>query len=423
MVDQSTGLVGKRSGAEPRVHIVYASYTWWPPHFGGELLVTKERLESLAALGHCVTVLTSGVPGYPRVESLGVRQIVYRSPSVGGRRWQRALRRLLYPAWLLATLWQRQFDVLHMGPLPLPLLLGNSFLARLAASLAHGRGARLVAVLSLADSEERPLVMRGVRGVYNRALFGSADVAVAVSPALHEALAQQFAGTTTLMMNAVRTDVFRPLPKETRQVVRQARGVSPDEVVFAFLGTVGYRKGFDTLATAFEQLCRDGMPARLWVIGPNSPAHNQNLDPVEVTSMLAPLADLDDRVTLWGRVDDRRRLREILGSADAFVFPSRREGQGLAPLEAMALEVPVIVSLLPGITDQAVVEGVSGLYITPGDVDGLTRAMRCLAKDGELRRVMGVAGRRVILNKFGWEDHIEEWERVYAGAWLQVGSG
>jgi len=384
-------------------------------------LVTKERLEALAARGYRVTILTSGVPGYPRVESLGVRQIVYRSPSVGRRRWQKALRRLLYPAWLLATLCRRRFDVLHMGSLSLPSLLGNSFVARLSAIVARRRSARFLAVLSLSDSEEDPLVMRGARGVYNRALFGSADVAVAVSPALYEALAERFPGAATLLMNAVRTDVFRPLPKEARQVVRQARGVSPDEVVFAFLGTVGYRKGFDTLAAAFEQLCRDGMPVRLWVIGPNSPAHSQNLDPAEVASMLGRLAAVDNRVTLLGRIDDRIRLREILGSTDVFVFPSRREGQGIAPLEAMALGVPVIVSRLPGITDQAVVEGVSGFYITPGDVEGLTRAMRCLAKDGELRRAMGIAGRQVILNKFGWEDHIEKWEKAYIGARVQVG--
>jgi glycosyltransferase involved in cell wall biosynthesis len=217
-------------------------------------------------------------------------------------------------------------------------------------------------------------------------------------------------------MNGVQTDLFAPLVENTRLRVRVAAGAAPEEVVFAFLGTVGARKGFDVLAEAFLRICREGLPVQLWVIGPNSPEQNQNLDWEEVKGLLRPLDVVADRVHLWGRVDDRKRLREVLGSSDVFVFPSRREGQGVAPLEAMALELPVVISRLPRITDQAAVEGQSGYYVAPGDTDQLARTMRSLAIDRNLRRSMGVAGRRRVVEHFGWDRHISQWEEIYSGA-------
>jgi hypothetical protein len=60
--------------------ILFVSYHYWPPHFGGELKISIERFESLVKRGHQVTALTSGVPGLPARETLNGIEI-RRFPS------------------------------------------------------------------------------------------------------------------------------------------------------------------------------------------------------------------------------------------------------------------------------------------------------------------------------------------------------
>ena len=118
-------------------------------------------------------------------------------------------------------------------------------------------------------------------------------------------------------------------------------------------------------------------------------------------------------IKYWGRIDNRDELTTILASSDVFVFPSRKEGMPLAPMEAMSAGVPVIISRIPGVTDQASIEGVTGRYIQVNDADELRNAMIELGSDPELRKRMGRAARQRIEQEFGWEKHIDEWEALY----------
>jgi len=150
-----------------------------------------------------------------------------------------------------------------------------------------------------------------------------------------------------------------------------------------------------------------------WVGGPGTRAESQNLDEAEVREVGAPLAGLEAQVRWWGRIDDRRELARILGAGDVFVFPSRREGFGLAPVEAMAAGVPVIISRIPGVTDLANVEGETGLYIPPNDAEALREAMERLGSDPELRRWMGQNAVRGVREAVSWEPYVHRWERLY----------
>ncbi|MDX6465785.1 MAG: hypothetical protein QOI27_825 [Gaiellaceae bacterium] len=72
--------------------------------------------------------------------------------------------------------------------------------------------------------------------------------------------------------------------------------------------------------------------------------------------------------------------------------PSRREGYGVAAREAMAWGRPVVATAVGGLTD-AVVDGVTGLLVPPGDVPALRTAIERLLGDAELRARLGAAGR------------------------------
>lgn len=88
-----------------------------------------------------------------------------------------------------------------------------------------------------------------------------------------------------------------------------------------------------------------------------------------------------------------------LRAADVFVLPSAAEACPMALLQAMACGTPVIASRAGGIPE-IVRDGVDGLLVDPGDVEGLTAALRTLAADGAGRRAMGANARARIAGRF-----------------------
>lgn len=392
--------------------IVFVSYHYWPPSFGGELLISIERFHGLVARGFAVTVLTSGGP------ELSSRQLdrgiaIHRSPAIGGSRLARLLRRFVYVLWAFCFLLQTEFDIYYQGDTAGVDHLTSAFFVWLLTRVARWKQARTVIVHSLALSEHATFDLRGWVGFWRRVLFGCFDSIVAVSPGLYADLKLVFPKSARLIVNGVRDDLFSPLPAQTRSFFRDAQGVAEDQVVFAFLGTVGYRKGFDVLAQAFANLSPKYPHWRLWVIGPYTVQHSQNLDPAEVRIVTSALDGVNQRVKYWGRIDEREKLNDILSASDIFVFPSRREGMGLAPVEAMAAGVPVIIARIPGVTDLANIEGETGFYVPVGNVVSLQTVMEKLGNDSVLRRSMGQKAAKRVHDSFGWQDHLSQWEALY----------
>ena len=124
---------------------------------------------------------------------------------------------------------------------------------------------------------------------------------------------------------------------------------------------------------------------------------------------------LRQRVFFLGNVPN---VEEVVGGSDLFLLPSEAESFGMAALEAMASEVPVIATLSGGLPE-VVDDGVSGYLLPVGDVDGMAeRAIEILSND-DLALRMGRAGRETATTRFA-ESHVvpqyrEMYERVIAG--------
>lgn len=396
------------------MYILFFSYSFWPPDFGGELLICLERFRSLIAeYGVEVQAFTSGRPGFASSERHdGI--FVRRTPVIHNSRLGRALRRLLFAVSGVGVLLFGKYDVVHFGSLPGLGGLVDHLLGWLYASIVQWRGKRSVWVHSLADEESQAVRLEGIEGLTKRAFFSRVSHLVAVSPALEKGLRSYFS-QVILIPYGVRNDLFVPLSPEARLVFRSEHRIKEEEVVFTFLGSIGRRKGFDLLAQGFSELAKMYPHWRLWVVGPRTRAENQNLDEQEVAEVTAPLSGLEDRVFYWGRINDRKILAKILGASDVFVFPSRREGMGIAPLEAMACGVPVIISQIPGVTDLANIEGKTGIYIPPGDAEALKGAMIELGESAQRRREMGIQAALRIQEAFGWKAYIQQWLKLYNG--------
>lgn len=84
----------------------------------------------------------------------------------------------------------------------------------------------------------------------------------------------------------------------------------------------------------------------------------------------------------------RSDVDELCRMSDAFVFPSIREGLGLAALEAMASGLPIVTSKAGGIKDYSI-DGVTGFSCNSGDVNGFAHAIRKLEENHELCLKMG----------------------------------
>jgi glycosyltransferase involved in cell wall biosynthesis len=144
------------------------------------------------------------------------------------------------------------------------------------------------------------------------------------------------------------------------------------------LGTSEPRKDFPMLVAAFGQLAPTDVELRL--AGPPGWAEADLVAAIE-------RSPAKNRIRRLGWVDDVARL---MAGAAVFAYPSRYEGFGLPPLEAMALGVPVVATATGAIPE---VVGDAALLVEPGDADALARAIDTALHDEETRRRLIDRGR------------------------------
>jgi glycosyltransferase involved in cell wall biosynthesis len=169
------------------------------------------------------------------------------------------------------------------------------------------------------------------------------------------------------------------------------------EPVVLTVARLSPQKGLDTLLAA----ARDVPDARFVIVGngPERPALESQAQALGVSG----------RVSFLGH---RRDVPDLLHACDLFVLPSLFEGLPLAVLEAMAAAKPVIASRIGG-TDEAVVEGVTGLLVPPSDPAALAQAIRTVLSDPALAGRLGAAGRARLHAEFSAQRMVHAVEATY----------
>jgi N-acetyl-alpha-D-glucosaminyl L-malate synthase BshA len=130
----------------------------------------------------------------------------------------------------------------------------------------------------------------------------------------------------------------------------------------------------------FKQIGR-AVPARLLMVG-DGPDLGEAM-------RLTRAECLSDDVLFLG---DQEQVVPLLSASDLFLMPSVQESFGLAALEAMACEVPVVASRVGGVPE-VIEHEVSGFLYPPADLDAMARAGVRLLTDEPLGRQIGAAAR------------------------------
>jgi mannosyltransferase len=175
----------------------------------------------------------------------------------------------------------------------------------------------------------------------------------------------------TVIQHGVDLQLFHPpeVPDD-----RMAATGLPGRYLVGCFGRVRHQKGTDLFVQAMIELLPQYPEWTAVVCGRVTKEHRVFAD--ELTKAVAS-AGLSDRIRFMGEVDD---IRPWYRRATLYVAPSRNEGFGLTPLEAMASRTAVVASTA-GAYAEMIVPGETGTIVPAGDGSALTKAIAAYLAD------------------------------------------
>ena len=200
-------------------------------------------------------------------------------------------------------------------------------------------------------------------------------------------------------------------PKENLRVQFQALYGLAGHFVVGCVGRIKWvRKGQEFLVQAAALLKQRGIYIKALIVGAPFREYEDHL--TRLRNLAAQLG-VEDRVVFTGELADPGAAYTAM---DVFALTSAQpEPFGMVTLEAMAMGLPVIVTNIGGPLDQ-VSEGVTGLFVPPGDPAALADAIEKLMVNPELCRRMGAAGMERVQSHFSPAEMTDKIERLFDDA-------
>lgn len=193
---------------------------------------------------------------------------------------------------------------------------------------------------------------------------------------------------------------FKPR-KELRAAKRRELGIPDDAFHIVTAAELNANKNQKIIIEAIAELGKNDIYYSICGKGDNA----ENLE------NLIQEHHLEGQVRLLGYRTD---MEEILQTADCFAFPSIREGFGIAAVEALATDVPLIVADNRG-TREYTHDGYNGLVCEPGNIIAFVKAIEMLYSDEEYRKGLAKHCRK-IAQRFGIVETGQVMRSIYAKA-------
>jgi glycosyltransferase involved in cell wall biosynthesis len=188
--------------------------------------------------------------------------------------------------------------------------------------------------------------------------------------------------------------------------VRRELGIPDDAPVVAVVGRLEPEKGHPTLIEAWPIIHHHLPTAHLLVVGEGS--ERDRLEGLAHAHLRG--GSCCASVHFLGRRED---VPQILGAANVVAMPSYREAQGLAILEALAANRPVVASNVGGIPEM-IHDGENGLLVPSHDPTALAAAITRLLKDPSLAARLAAAGHDLVHERFCLDFMLRDLEAIYA---------
>jgi glycosyltransferase involved in cell wall biosynthesis len=185
--------------------------------------------------------------------------------------------------------------------------------------------------------------------------------------------------------------------------MRSQYGIGLEEIVILMVSSIRPVKNLSVALEAFTEI-EEKIPGVVFVlIGPV-------LDEQEASIILEQGSALKRFVYLGEK--NPSEVRSFMAASDVFLNTSHNEGMSGAILEAMVEGLPVLASDIAG-NRALIVDGETGILFPPGDVDGLVAWGLKLVEDRALRKRLGTAAQRRILERFSPERELDGYEAIY----------
>ena len=162
-------------------------------------------------------------------------------------------------------------------------------------------------------------------------------------------------------------------------------------------------KGCDKIPKILAELARRGVDAHCDLYG-----YFHNWESGWRKSVEAAGAE---KLVEWKGEVSHSELAGIIPRYDVFLAPTNFEGFGLSVAESMMNGVPVVTSLIPGVTDWMV--GDTGRCVPKSDIKAFADALEMLAKDPAMRESLGRAARKRITELASFEAHGRNYAKLF----------
>ncbi|HTW39099.1 MAG TPA: glycosyltransferase [Steroidobacteraceae bacterium] len=359
------------------VRVLYLSDVYFPRVNGVSTSIATFRTD-LADLDVETTLIAPEYPGpaelpgdrVVRVPSRGVP----RDPEDRRMRWRALMR-------ALASMQRGQFDLVHIQ---------TPFIAHYAG-VRHARDAHIPCLETYHTFFEEylhhyaPLLPRAIARPLVRAFTRSqarqVDALVAPSEPMREVLLQYGVATPIhVLPTGLPADRFRPGDGER---FRTLAALPPERPLLVYVGRIAFEKNIEFLISSFA-IVRRTAPQAMLVIAGEGPAEGA------LRRLVAKLG-LDADVRFVGYLDRNRALLDCYAAAQAFVFASRTETQGLVLLEAMAQGAPVVSTASLG--TRSVLKPECGAIVVPEREEDFAAAALRVLGSAELRTALAARSR------------------------------
>ena len=365
------------------------------PTYGGSGVVATELGLELATRGHEIHFISYSMP--IRLTEMQCEV------ECGGRINYHEVEVLRYPlfdyppyALALATKMAEVAEHYNLDLLHVHYAIPHSVSAYLAQSMTTSRRLPFVTTLHGTDitlvGQDRSFLP------ITRFAIEKSDGVTAVSKFLQEETRKNFnvQRPIEVIPNFVNCDTYL----RTDNVASRAQYAPQGEVILGHLSNFRPVKRVDSVIEVFARV-RKELPAKLLLIG-DGPERN-NIE------YLVRDKGLQEDVFFTGK---QTAVAEILSTLDLFLLPSQQESFGLAALEAMACEVPVVASRVGGLPE-VVTHGEDGYLADPEDVDEMAGYALEILRDPKRNRDMGKRARENTQKRYCSSGIIPLYEEFY----------